>query len=159
LIFLYVSNISTIIISKPKFSMNLHEMFIIFLLHMILLLLSSLRCTLHPVFSLVSSHLESIQRFYRVRGLRSPDTNMPAGHRRPGRKKALKAHPALSLIQEAGAGENNYRVSVVPSGFLSDPTPPMHLGMTFFFFTCSLILTVEVQKKVSPFLACFWTIH
>jgi hypothetical protein len=56
---------------------------------------------------------------------------MPAGHRGPGLKKALKAHPSLSLIQEAGAGENNQGRPVVSSGFLSAPTSPVPPGMTF----------------------------
>jgi hypothetical protein len=68
--FFYVSNISTII-SKSKFTIKLHKMFIIFLLHVIILLLSALKCTLHTVFSLISTHLESIQEFYIVRGLSS----------------------------------------------------------------------------------------
>jgi hypothetical protein len=50
---------------------------------------------------------------------------MPVGHRGPGLKKAPKAHPALSLIQEAGAGENNQGLLLCPLVFC------LPLGMTF----------------------------
>jgi hypothetical protein len=32
-----------------------------------------------------------------------PDINLPAGHRRPALQEVFKAHPALTLIPEAGA--------------------------------------------------------
>jgi hypothetical protein len=81
---------------------------------------------------------------------------MPAGHRGPGLRKALKHHPALSLFQEAGAERIPRDFLLCPVVFFC-PNISNGPGYDFFLYVFSLILTVEVKKKVSSFLACFCT--
>jgi hypothetical protein len=78
----------------------------------------------------------------------SPHTNLPAVHRGPGLKNAVKSHPALSLSQEGGTGGTTRNLLLGLVGFW----PLQHLsslcGWLFVLSMFSHILMLLEQSKI-----------